>query len=142
MRDGFAPVRLIDHGREDHKAVETDLFAIPGEASGDQGRVFGDAGKHGNAPFDDRVELAENQKLLFVFVGGVFADAAEEDDAVDAGGDHFFEVGGGGFEVNRKVVAVLSCQRRIDAVPVHFHGFFLEPLRMIFCIELERAAVG
>ena len=56
-------------------------------------------------------------------MGGVFADAAEEDDAVDAGGDEFFEVRGGGGEVDGEVGVVLGGEGGVDAMPGEVHEF-------------------
>jgi hypothetical protein len=61
-------------------------------------------------------------------VGGVFADAAEEDDAVDAGGDEFFEVRGGGGEVDGEVGVVLGGEGGVDAVPGDVHKLFSSSL--------------
>jgi hypothetical protein len=58
--DGFAAVGFVDHGGEDHEAVETELFAVAGEAGGDHGGVFGDTGEDGDAAGDDGFQLAQD----------------------------------------------------------------------------------
>ena len=99
MREGLALVGLVDHGGQHHQAVEPDIFGVAGEAAGERGSVLGHAGQHGNAPAHRLFHLAQEGELLLIFEGGILAHGAEEDHAVDARGDHGFQVPGGAFQV-------------------------------------------
>ena len=121
MRDGLALVRLVDHAGQHHQPVDPELLDIARVAAGERGGVLGDAGQHRNAAADDAEHLADDRELLRVLQRGVLADGAEQNDAVNAGLDHRFEVPRGGCDVEGLVVAKLRGEGGEDPAPGDLH---------------------
>src|ERR1035438_5748537 len=63
MRQGFALIGLVDHGRQHHEAVESDVFRIAGKAARQGGSVFRHAGEHGNAAVDHLLHFPQGLLL-------------------------------------------------------------------------------
>jgi hypothetical protein len=54
---GFTRVGFVDHGGQDHQAVETDALAVAGETAGSARGDLGDAGQHRHAPAERGLHL-------------------------------------------------------------------------------------
>jgi hypothetical protein len=119
--DGLAVVRFVDHRGKHHQPVEPDLLGVARELASQGSGVLGDSSEDGDAPAHHLFHLAKDFELLVIFKSGILTDRSEEDQAVDAGLNHRFEMLRGSGQIQGLVRAKLSCDSGEYTPPVNFH---------------------
>ena len=119
--DRLARVGLVNHRRQDHQAVDTELLCVRREPARERGRILGDPAQDRHPPADMLDRRTQDFELFFVQERAVLADRAQHDQPVDAGLDHLADMGHRRRKIERLVRLKLSRGRRKHTLPRNAH---------------------